>query len=205
MRHPLGQQQRVELRRLAVVEAEDELAAVLADALQRVRQPGREIPQPALVHVLDVGAAVLVDGGDAADALVTNAHSANTCQCISRMPPRVRRMLTPAIVSEIWKSDCVTWRAQPPFWMRRGALLKEAQNIGRSPTSVAGGDSAPGNCPESAGLFGPMTVVLEGLFSVLMAPCGGSSGLPKVAACAVPRRGGHQSARRRRHEDVAAR
>ena len=28
--------------------------------------------------------------------LVTNAHSAKRCQCISRMPPRVRRMLTPA-------------------------------------------------------------------------------------------------------------
>jgi len=70
--------------------------------------------------------------------------------------------------------------------MRRGALLNEAQNSGRPPTSVAGGDSAAGNCPEMAGLFGPITVVLEGLFSVLMAPCGGSSGLPNVAACAVP-------------------
>jgi hypothetical protein len=24
---------------------------------------------------------------------------------------------------------CVSWPAQPPFWMRRGALLNEAQNI----------------------------------------------------------------------------
>ena len=32
---------------------------------------------------------------------VTMAHSAKRCQCSSRMPPRVRRMLTPAISSEI--------------------------------------------------------------------------------------------------------
>src|ERR1700761_9014428 len=53
-------------------------------------------------------------------------------------------MFTPAISSEIWKSYCVTWRAQPPFWMRRGALLKDAQNSGRSPTSVAGGRESAG-------------------------------------------------------------
>jgi len=35
-------------------------------------------------------------------------------------------MLTPEISSEIAKSACVTWRAQPPFWMRFGALLNEA-------------------------------------------------------------------------------
>jgi hypothetical protein len=94
-------------------------------------------------------------------------------------------MFTPEMVSDIWKSTCVTCRAQPPFWMRRGALLKDAQNIGSEPTSVAGGETAPGNCPDDAGLFGPMIVVLDGLSSVLIAPCGGSSGLPKVAACAV--------------------
>jgi hypothetical protein len=35
-------------------------------------------------------------------------------------------MLTPAIVSEIWKSYWVTCRAQPPFWIgfaARGSLL----------------------------------------------------------------------------------
>ena len=69
MGDPLGQQQGVELRRLAVVEADDELATVLADALQRMRQTGREVPEATLAHVLDVGAAVLIDGGDTADAL----------------------------------------------------------------------------------------------------------------------------------------
>lgn len=67
--HPFVDEQRVVFRRVAVVEAEDELAAVLADTLQRVRQAGGEVPQASLVHVLDVGAAVLIDGGDAARAL----------------------------------------------------------------------------------------------------------------------------------------
>src|SRR2546430_13559927 len=79
------------------------------------------------------------------DPYVMNAHSAKTCQCSSRTPPAVSRMLTPAMVSEIWKSACVTWRAQPPFWMRFGALLNDAQNCGRSPTSVGGGEDAAGD------------------------------------------------------------
>src|SRR5712691_6853447 len=55
------------------------------------------------------------------------------------MPPAVSRMLTPDISFEIAKSSTVTWRAQPPFWTRFGALLKDAQSIGMPPTSVADG------------------------------------------------------------------
>src|SRR6516225_2588014 len=55
---------------------------------------------------------------------------------------------------------------------------------GMSPTSVAGGDPAEGNWLASAGLRGPGSVTLAGLVA-LMAPCGGSSGLPKVAAWAL--------------------
>ena len=68
VRHPIGEQQRVELGRLAVVEADDELAPIRAHALQRMGQPRREVPQAALLHVLDVGAALPVDRGDAAGA-----------------------------------------------------------------------------------------------------------------------------------------
>src|SRR5712671_7626895 len=116
-----------------------------------------------------------------------NAHSAKTCQCSSRTPPAVSRMLTPAMVSEIWKSACVTWRAQPPFWIRFGALLKDAQNCGRSPTSVDGGEDAAGNLSASAALCGPGSVTLAG-FAALTAPCGGSSGLPNGAARAPAER-----------------
>src|SRR5262245_22805649 len=100
------------------------------------------------------------------------------------MPPADRRMLTPEISFEIAKSSTVTWRAQPPFWMRLGALLKEAQSVGRPPTSVAGGVRAKGNCLARAGFCGPGSVRLPGVLA-LTAPCGGSSGLPNVAACAA--------------------
>jgi hypothetical protein len=63
--------------------------------------------------------------------------------------------------------------------------LKDAQNIGMSPTLVAGGENAAGNCDAMAGFCGPGSVTLAGLPVVLMAPCGGSSGLPNVAAWAA--------------------
>ena len=94
-------------------------------------------------------------------------------------------MSTPEIDSEIAKSNCVTCRAQPPFWMRFGALLNDAQNIGMSLTSVGGGDCAEGNCPASGGFRGPGSLVLAELPRVLTAPRGGSSGLPKLAARAA--------------------
>src|SRR3954469_5373151 len=121
------------------------------------------------------------------DPYVMKAHSAKTCQCSSRTPPAVSRMLTPAMVSEIWKSACVTCRAQPPFWIRFGALLNDAQNCGRSPTSVAGGDDAAGNWSASTGLCGPGSVTLAG-FAALSAPCGGWSGLPNEAVSALAER-----------------
>src|ERR1700730_18480825 len=96
------------------------------------------------------------------------------------MPPASRRILTPEIVVEIWKSDCVTSRAQPPPWMRLGAMLKEFQNIGISPPSVAGGLRKDGKLLASAGFCGPGSVTLWAL--ALIAPCGGKSGLPNDSA-----------------------
>src|ERR1700758_886943 len=93
-------------------------------------------------------------------------------------------MLTPEISLEIAKSSTVTWRAQPPFWTRLGALLNEAQSIGIPPTSVAGGNCAEGNCLPSASLCGPGSTRLPGPLA-LMAPCGGWYGLPKEAARAA--------------------
>src|SRR5580704_10371125 len=115
---------------------------------------------------------------------VTNAHSANSCQCSSRMPPEVRRMLTPVIVVEIWKSYWVTCRAQPPFWIRFAALLNDAQNCGMLFVEVPGGDTAAGNWSAIAGFCGPGSVKLAG-FVALTAPVGGVFGLPKDWACAA--------------------
>src|ERR1700728_2044809 len=63
--------------------------------------------------------------------------------------------------------------------MRRGALLNDAQLSGMLPTSVGGGEKAPGNWSLMAGFCGPGSVMLFG-FLALIAPCGGSFGLPKV-------------------------
>src|SRR5271163_4713835 len=63
--------------------------------------------------------------------------------------------------------------------MRRGALLNDAQLSGMLPTSVAGGENALGNWSLIAGFCGPGSVMLLG-FLALMAPCGGSFGLPKL-------------------------
>src|SRR6266404_4340403 len=63
--------------------------------------------------------------------------------------------------------------------MRRGALLKDAQLSGMLPTSVAGGENAPGNWSLIAGFCGPGSLTLLG-FLALIAPCGGSFGLPKL-------------------------
>ena len=93
-------------------------------------------------------------------------------------------MLTPEMVSATAKESWVTWRAQPPFWMRRGALLKDAQLSGMSPTSVAGGENAAGNWSLMAGFCGPGSVMLLG-FLALMAPCGGSFGLPKLMSLLI--------------------
>src|SRR5919204_6293678 len=68
--------------------------------------------------------------------------------------------------------------------MRLCATLKEDQNWGMSPTSVAGGFIAFGNCDCSVGLPGPGSLSAPGV--LLIAPCGGSSGLPNVAARAEP-------------------
>src|SRR5882757_9500336 len=62
--------------------------------------------------------------------------------------------------------------------MRRGALLNDAQLNGMLPTSVAGGENAAGNWSLMAGFCGPGSVMLLG-FLALIAPCGGSFGLPK--------------------------
>src|SRR3954447_25683870 len=112
------------------------------------------------------------------------AHSAAWCQGNSRIPPAVKRMLTPEISLEMAKSATVTCRAHPPFWIRFGALLKEAHGVGMPPTSVAGGFCAEGNWLPRTSLCGPGSRRFPGPFA-LMAPCGGSSGLPKDPAFAA--------------------
>src|SRR5258706_7565650 len=63
--------------------------------------------------------------------------------------------------------------------MRRGALLNDAQLSGMPPTSVGGGESADGTWSVIAGFCGPGSLTLLG-FLALIAPYGGSFGLPKL-------------------------
>src|ERR1700754_3677777 len=100
------------------------------------------------------------------------------------MPPADRRILPPEISVEIAKSDCVTSRAQPPFWMRLCAVLNDDQYNGMPLTSEAGGFWIDGNWFASAGLCGPGSVRSCGL-RALIAPSPGPSGLPNDAAFAV--------------------
>src|SRR6266566_522649 len=82
--------------------------------------------------------------------------------------------------------------------MRRGALLNEAQLSGMLPTSVAGGENAPGNWSLMAGFCGPGSLMLLG-FLALMAPCGGSFGLPKLISLFYRSRVRGRGHCRRRH------
>jgi hypothetical protein len=68
--------------------------------------------------------------------------------------------------------------------MRFAALLNEAHVVGMPPTSVAGGDCADGNWLPITSFRGPGSVRFPGPLP-LMAPCAGSSGLPKEAAFAA--------------------
>src|ERR1700738_3854454 len=63
--------------------------------------------------------------------------------------------------------------------MRRGALLNDAQLSGMLPTSVAGGENAPGNWSLMAGFCGPGALTPPRFFA-FNAPWGGSFGLPKL-------------------------
>jgi hypothetical protein len=61
-------------------------------------------------------------------------------------------MLTPAISPEIAKSSEVSSRAQPPFWIRFGEMLKDDQKNGCVLISVAGGSFCEGNWPSMTSL-----------------------------------------------------
>ena len=65
MVQPVGQQERLELVEVAVVEDQQELAAILAQALNRVRYAAREQPEISFVHVFHERPALLIDCRDA--------------------------------------------------------------------------------------------------------------------------------------------
>ena len=126
MRQPIGEQECRLLGEGAVIEDQKEFATadVAIEALDRVRDPGREIPEVALFDVLLEDASVLVDGREPraaaqhvrpfglfvpmelADGTGLQAHIAS------------RRILTPAKSLAIGSSRMVASRAHPPFSIR---------------------------------------------------------------------------------------
>jgi hypothetical protein len=58
----------------------------------------------ALGHVGDIGAALGIEHGDAAIAVAHEGPLGGLAPVISRTPPASRRMFTPEMESETWKS-----------------------------------------------------------------------------------------------------
>src|SRR5258705_10447094 len=79
MREPFRTHQGGKLRSLAFIEADEELAAVRAEPLQRMRQAGGEIPEVSLFHVGDIRPAQFVESGDAARAV---GHVSPLCKLV---------------------------------------------------------------------------------------------------------------------------
>src|SRR6266536_2137298 len=91
-----------------------------------------------------------------------NAHSSAVCQCNSRTPPAVNRMLTPAMVLETGNSRTVTSRDHPPRYVRllanENGYLKFCTRLLES---VSGGHIESAFCPSSAPLLGPGSLLLR--------------------------------------------
>ena len=107
-----------------------------------------------------------------------NDHSASLCQCSSRTPPAVRRMLTPAIVLAIGNSRCVTSLDQPPGRIFMCVSANEKRRFGIEPWSVAGGVRKSGFSASRSGSRGPRMVAP-------LLPSMGLGGLPCAAAAAA--------------------
>src|SRR5207302_7445995 len=64
VRHPVGEQNSGKLRKVAVIENEQELRAIGIQSLNRVRNSGGEIPKIVFRYVGDEAFAFVVDGGN---------------------------------------------------------------------------------------------------------------------------------------------
>jgi hypothetical protein len=127
----VGDQKRLVLRKVAVVKDQQELATFLK-ALDRVRNDRREIPQVAFADIVDEGAALLVNRGDAS----TSGKHERPLRLLVPVPPGFRRMLTPANSVATGSSRTVTSRAQPPVKSRLRAVANENLRLGIVPESV---------------------------------------------------------------------
>jgi hypothetical protein len=184
MGKPIGHQQSVELARCAVIEADNKFATVRSEALQRMRITGRKIPDIALLDVGNIGAAQRIDHGhpavavshvrplgrlmpmQLADAAGRQSHidagdGCGNCEVRLGHLPRPAAVLNAALHGIEGRPD-----------------LRHAANVGWR----------RGKCRlqliPDCGILRPGSVTLAG-FLALIAPSGGSSGLPKEPAFAA--------------------
>ena len=83
--------------------------------------------------------------------LSMKAHSAGLCQCSSRTPPALSRMLTIAMSVEDGISRIVVCRDQPPSLILTWLSVKDHLKVGSVPLSVAGGMILSGLCTLATG------------------------------------------------------
>ena len=85
---PVGDAERAELREVAVVEDQDEVRRLVAQAFEHVAVAAREIPDVARLEVVRLGLPCGSMTVVRTCPSMTNAHSAAVaCQCSSRMAP----------------------------------------------------------------------------------------------------------------------
>jgi hypothetical protein len=100
--HPVGDAERAEFGKVAVVEHEDEVARLVAQGLEDMAVTARKIPDIAGSKIIGLGTPCGSITVVRTRPSVTKAHSAAVaCQCSSRITPGSMRIETPARPLEI--------------------------------------------------------------------------------------------------------
>src|SRR5882757_7915650 len=87
--------------------------------------------------------------------LSMKAHSAGLCQCSSRTPPALSRILTRARSVDEGISRIVVCLDQPPSLILTWLSVKDHREVGSVPLSVTGGRTLSGLWASRAGFLGP--------------------------------------------------
>src|SRR5258707_14186858 len=74
MRHEFREQECTVFRKHTLIEDQEELASVRSQALYRMREAGREVPQVALAHVVDKDSPIRIQQRDASISVEHDGH-----------------------------------------------------------------------------------------------------------------------------------
>jgi hypothetical protein len=154
VREPIGEEEGLLLREVAIVEHEQELAAIALESLNRVRDARREVPQLALADVVLKCVTVLIDGGDAGAPFELERPLGGLVPMRLQNGAALSCMLTPASSVATGSSRAVVCRPHPPddrcIWL-------SARTIGGSEGVVVRttGTTMSGFCASGAGFDAP--------------------------------------------------